>query len=127
ARGGCWRRRFFVTRLVKLVPSTELQLSPVFCLPEVFFRSRSMSDPTTPPSGPTKEQLKQAFKAFKKRLKLTQLDEDSRLSRSPLSSEKAKILAIAPPNQFPQEVWDELVKQGKLKKAGHGTYEMLGE
>ena len=86
-----------------------------------------MSEPTPPPTGPTKEQLKQAFKAFKKRLKLTQLDEDSRLSRSPLSSDKFKILAISPPNQFSQEVWDELVKQGKLKKAGQGTYELLAE
>ena len=86
-----------------------------------------MSEATPPAGGPTKEQLKQAFKAFKKRLKLTQLDEDSRLSRSPLSSEKSRILAISPPNQFEQEVWDELVKQGKLKKAGQGTYELLGE
>ena len=86
-----------------------------------------MSDPTRTPTGPTKEQLKQAFKAFKKRLKLTQLDEDSRLSRSPLSSDKFKILAISPPNQFSQEVWDELVKQGKLKKAGQGTYELMPE
>jgi hypothetical protein len=86
-----------------------------------------MPDLTPAPSGPTKEQLKQAFKAFKKRLKLTQLDEDSRLSRSPLSSDKFKILAITPPNQFPQEVWDELVNQGKLKKAGQGTYEVVGK
>ncbi len=86
-----------------------------------------MPDPNPAPTGPTKEQLKQAFKAFKKRLKLTQLDEDSRLSRSPLSSDKFKILAITPPNQFPQEVWDELVNQGKLKKAGQGTYEVIGE
>ncbi|CAN5368525.1 hypothetical protein BH10PLA2_BH10PLA2_11940 [soil metagenome] len=86
-----------------------------------------MSDATPAPSGPTKEQLKQAFKAFKKRLKLTQLDEDSRLSRSPLSSEKSRILAITPPNQFDQEVWDELEKQGKLKRAGRGTYEMIEE
>jgi hypothetical protein len=86
-----------------------------------------MSEATSPAGGPTKEQLKQAFKAFKKRIKLTQLDEDSRLSRSPLSSDKSKIMAISPPNQFPQEVWDELVKQGRLKKAGHGTYELMQE
>jgi hypothetical protein len=86
-----------------------------------------MSEAPPPAGGPPKEQLKQAFKAFKKRLKLTQLDEDSRLSRSPLSSDKFKILAISPPDQFPQEVWDELVKQGKLKKAGHGTYELVPE
>ena len=86
-----------------------------------------MADENPVPDAPDKEQLKQAFKAFRKRLKLTQLDEDSRLSRSPLSSDKARILAIAPPNQFPQEVWDELVRQGKLKKAGYGTYELIGE
>jgi len=86
-----------------------------------------MADENPVPNAPDKEQLKQAFKAFKKRLKLTQLDEDSRLSRSPLSSNKAKIMAIGPPNQFPQEVWDELVKQGKLKKGGFGTYELVPE
>ena len=35
------------------------------------------------------------------------------------------IVAITPPNQFPQAVWDELVKQGKLKHAGKGTYELV--
>jgi hypothetical protein len=86
-----------------------------------------MSDPT-PPQPPTKEQLKAAFKAFKKRLKLNQLDEDSRLGRNPLTGgRRTSILAITPPNQFPQEVWDELVRQGKLKRAGGGTYELVPE
>jgi hypothetical protein len=76
---------------------------------------------------PTKEQLKQAFKAFKKRLKLTRLDAESNISGGPLSSGRdSGIVAIQPPNDFPQAVWDELVRQGKLKPAGHGTYE-LGE
>jgi len=34
---------------------------------------------------PTDEELKRAFKAFKKRLKLTRLDDESRLGRSPLT------------------------------------------
>jgi len=76
---------------------------------------------------PTKEQLKAAFKAFKKRLKLTRLEAESQLSRRPTTSGKESgIIAIAPPDQFPQAVWDELVKQGRLKKASHGMYE-LGE
>ena len=37
------------------------------------------------------------------------------------------IVAITPPGQFPDAVWDELVRQGKLKHAGHGTYEMVEE
>ena len=72
--------------------------------------------------------LKAAFKAFKKRLKLTQLGEDSKLSRSPMTAgRRSDIIAIEPPNQFPPAVWEELVKQGKLKRAGHGMYELREE
>jgi len=80
------------------------------------------------PSGrPNKDDLKHAFKAFKKRLKLTQLDEESKLNYQPTSSGRGSgIVAITPPREFSQAVWDELVKQGKLKHVGHGTYE-LGE
>jgi hypothetical protein len=85
---------------------------------------RIMSEPTPP----TREQLKAAFQAFRKRLTLTQLDEDSRLGRNPLTGgQRSSIVAIVPPNQFPQEVWEELVKQGKLKRAGGGTYELVPE
>ena len=87
----------------------------------------STSDAPTP-GGPTAQELKQALKAFKKRLKLTQLDEDSRLGRNPLTGgQRSAIVAMTPPNQFPQAVWDELVRQGKLKKAGHGMYELVQE
>jgi len=86
-----------------------------------------MSD-GTPPGMPTAQDLKSAFKAFKKRLKLTRLDAESSIAGGPLSSGRGSgIVAITPPNQFPQAVWDELVKQGKIKHAGHGTYELVGE
>jgi hypothetical protein len=81
-----------------------------------------------PPGSPTKEELKQALKAFKKRLKITRLDEESKIGRNPVTSGKdSGIVAIMPPGQFRQEIWDELVKQGKLKHAGRGTYELLEE
>jgi hypothetical protein len=87
-----------------------------------------MSDPTPAPEGPTKEQLKAAFKAFKKRLKLTRLDAESQLSKNPLSTGRGHgIVAIIPPIDYPQTVWDELVRQNKLKKAGHGLYELVPE
>jgi hypothetical protein len=70
------------------------------------------------------ETLKSALKAFKKRLKLTALDDDSRLGRSPLSGGAQGVYAITPPNQFPKEVWEELVRQGKLRYSGHGLYEL---
>jgi hypothetical protein len=87
-----------------------------------------MSDPTPPPAGPTREQLKGAMKAFKRRLKLTRLDAESQLSKNPLSTGRGHgIVAIVPPVDFPQEVWDELVRQNKLKRAGQGLYELVSE
>jgi hypothetical protein len=86
-----------------------------------------MSEPT-PNQEPTREQLKAAFKAFKKRLKLTRLDEESKLSRrATTSGQRSGIVAIAPPSGFPEAVWLELVKQGKLKKGGQGLYELVPE
>jgi len=83
-------------------------------------------DSSQPAGAPTPQELKAAFKAFKRRLKLTLLDAESEIGRNPMSSgRKSDIVAITPPNQFPQTVWDELVKQGKLKHAGHGTYELI--
>jgi hypothetical protein len=80
--------------------------------------------PQTP--APTPQQLKSAMKAFKKRLKLTQLDDDSRIGVGPMSGGRhSGIVGIMPPDQFPQEVWDELVRQGKLRKIGAQQYELL--
>lgn len=74
---------------------------------------------------PAAEELKQAYKAFKKRLKLTRLDAESKVGVSPLSGGAGwGIVAIVPPNQYPDAVWEELVKQGKLKRAGHGMYSL---
>ncbi len=85
----------------------------------------STSDSSSAGGTPTAQELKQALKAFRKRLKLTQLDEESKLGGGPLSPNRARIVAITPPYPFPPSVWDELVKQGKLKKAGGGTYELV--
>jgi hypothetical protein len=78
-----------------------------------------------PPSTPDPKELKAALKAFKKRLKLTCLDDQSRIGVGPLSSGRAGIVAITPPNQYPQAVWDELARQGRLKRVGHGMYELV--
>ena len=80
--------------------------------------------PAEPPPAP--EVLKAAYKAFKKRLKLTQLDDASRIGRGPMSSgQRSSIAAITPPDQYPRAVWEELVKQGKLKQSSHGLYELV--
>jgi hypothetical protein len=77
---------------------------------------------------PGRDELKAAFKAFKKRLKLTRLDEESKIAGGPLSGgHDSGIVAITPPNQFPPSVWEELVRHGRLKSAGHGMYELVEE
>ena len=84
----------------------------------------SSSDGSQP--APTAQELKSALKAFRKRLKLTRLDDQSRLGVGPMSSgRQSGIVGIMPPEQFSQAVWDELVRQGKLKKVGHQQYELV--
>ncbi len=71
----------------------------------------------------TDEEVKRAYKVFKKRLKLTRLDEESRLGRSPLTGGgDSGIESIIPPREFKQEVWDELVKRGQLSRDSDGFY-----
>jgi len=86
-----------------------------------------MTTPESTPAagGPSPQELKLALKAFKKRLKLTRLDADSKLGVGPLSNTKGSISAIGPPNQYPPAVWAALVKEGKLKSAGHGLYSLV--
>ena len=74
------------------------------------------------PSAPTPQELKAALKAFRKRLKLTQLDDQSRIGVGPMSSGRASgIVAISPPDQFPQAVWDELVRQRETQTCRRRT------
>ena len=86
------------------------------------------TSPTNPDGQPAPEQfskelLKSAYVAFKKRWKLTKLDEESRIGRGPMSSgQRSTIVGIQPPNQFPAAVWELLVQQGKLKRAGRDQY-----
>ena len=74
----------------------------------------------------TEEDLKKALKAFKKRLKVTRLDDESRLGHGPMSgSGKEKIVSIQPPSGFGREIWEELADKGYLKRDGVGFYELV--
>jgi hypothetical protein len=73
----------------------------------------------------TDEELRKALKAFKKRLKLTQLDDDSKLGRSPLTGSKAKVVSIQPPAGFGREIWEQLAEKGYLKRDSGGFYELV--
>lgn len=86
-----------------------------------------MTDPT-PPAQPsfTPEELKHAFHAFKKRHKLTKLDQESHLGggRPTTGGKSAAGIGIRPPTEFPREIWHELARQGRIKDMGGGMYGM---
>ena len=71
----------------------------------------------------TEEELKRALKAFKKRLKLTKLDEESGLSRG--GGKKSGITGITPPSGHPPGIWEELVSKGKLKRDMGNTFSLV--
>lgn len=72
-----------------------------------------------------REVLKRAMKAYRKSLKLTQLDAESGLGVGPMSSGRASgITGITPPVRYPREVWAELARQGRLIDARQGIYEL---
>lgn len=74
----------------------------------------------------TEEDLKKAMKAFKKRLKVMRLDDESRLGHGPMSGGgKEKIMSIQPPSGFGREIWEELADKGHLKRDGVGFYELV--
>ena len=78
-----------------------------------------------PEGGMTPDYLKKALKAFRKRLRLTRLDSESTLGGSALSGGKRSgIMAIRPPNSYPQEVWEKLEEMGKLRREQGGLYEL---
>jgi hypothetical protein len=86
----------------------------------------SEQTPEPAPEGPSKEELRLAMKAFRKRLKLTQLDDDSRLGHGAMTGgSKSRVAAITPPDQFSKAIWMELANQGKLRREGGGLYSLV--
>ena len=84
------------------------------------------TDPAPQAGAPTPQEVKRALQAFKKRLKLTRLDEESGIAGRQMSGGRVSgVVAITPPDQYPKAVWDELVKQGRLKTSGNGLYELV--
>ena len=81
--------------------------------------------PPPPDDVPDAETCRKALKAFRKRVSVTRLDDESTLGRSPLTKGSSSgPMAIVPPIEWPDAVWRELVRQGKLRDAGHGFYEL---
>jgi hypothetical protein len=73
----------------------------------------------------TEDELRKALKAFTKRLKLTRLDDDSKIGHGPLTGTgKTEVVAIQPPSGFGREIWEELAEKGYLKRDTSGFYEL---
>jgi len=81
---------------------------------------------TPDPDLHSKEDLRLAMKAFRKRLKLTRLDDESRLGYGPMSGgQKSGVVAIRPPDQYPKSLWRQLADQGKLRRETGGLYALV--
>lgn len=80
--------------------------------------------PTPTPAAIPEDQLKGALTAFRKRLKFTKLDQESKLGghRPTTSGKQSNVMGIVPPNQYPPAVWKELARLGRLKDLGGGFY-----
>ena len=88
-------------------------------------RAPDAAPPPPDADAPDAETCKRAMRAFRKRLALTRLDEESKLGRGPLSKGAAGgSTSITTPVEWPNAVWQELVRQGKLRYIGHGLYEL---
>jgi hypothetical protein len=71
--------------------------------------------------------LKRAVKAFRKRLKVTRLDEESRIGGMFSKGERSGITGVEPPDSYGPDVWDVLVHDGRLIDASHGMLELPPE
>lgn len=73
-----------------------------------------------------RELLKKAMKAFRKRLKLTRLDDESRLGVGAMTKgSESAIVGITPPAEYARPVWAELARQGRLADCKDGLYGLV--
>lgn len=97
-------------------------------LPEVHALLDGWRVGTRPLPDWDKAVLKRAMKAFRKRLKLARLDDESSASRNPLSKgEHSSILGVRPPEQYGPHIWQRLIEQGRLRDGGHGLLELASQ
>ncbi len=74
----------------------------------------------------SEKEMTAALRAFRKRLKLARLSDESKLGgRQMTSGRTSEIDAILPPTDYPRPVWTALVDAGKLKYTGQGFYALV--
>jgi hypothetical protein len=86
-------------------------------------RIENPAPPAAAKAEATHQEMKDAMHAFRKRLKLSRLNDESKLGgRYTSGGKKSKIDAVEAPREFPPRVWKALVEAGKLRDAGQGFY-----
>jgi hypothetical protein len=81
------------------------------------------AEPAAPDPPVSEEEMIRALKAFRKRLKLSKLSDESKLGgRHTTAGRASKIVAIQPPTDFEPHVWRALVAAGKLRDTGSGFF-----
>jgi len=98
-------------------------------LTELIDQLRAPAAAVAPPQAdaPDADTCRRALRAFRKRLALTRLDDESHISsHSSLSkgADSRVAAAIVPPVEWPESVWQELARQGRLRYIGGGLYEL---
>ena len=129
---GEWKQVYRLLQKTELPPGRVTRvvgMREVAGLTELIDQLRDPARAAAPPDAdaPSAETCKQAMRAFRKRLASTRLDDESRISRhDPLSKggDSRVTAGITPPSEWPQSVWQELVRQGKLRYIGQGLYEL---
>jgi hypothetical protein len=71
--------------------------------------------------------LKRAMKAFRKRLKIERLDEESRIGGAFSKGQRSGLLGVQPPDSYGLDVWEQLVRAGRLIDGGGGVLELPPE
>jgi hypothetical protein len=125
--GSQWKQVYRLLQNTDLPPGRVTGVVGMRDVPGLAALIDQLRAPAPPPAAadaPSEDTCRKAMHAFRKRLALTVLDEDSKLGRGPLSKGGGAAAAIVPPNEWPEAVWQELVRQGKLRYIGHGFYEL---
>lgn len=121
-------------RLLSRMPGDQAEVSRVITardgdgLEAIVARIENPAPVAPKEEGPavSEEEMNKALKAFKKRLKLARLSDESKLGGRNLTNGKlSQIDAIQPPNDFEPHVWRALADAGKLKPVGPGFYGLV--
>ncbi len=121
-----WKQVYRSLQKTELPPGRITGVVGMRDVPGLASLIEELCDPTPagPADVPSMDTCRKALQAFRKRLSLTMLDEESTLGRSPLTKGASASGQMVPPTEWPEAVWQELVRQGKLRYVSHGLYEL---